>query len=264
MLTKVEIMSIDEYAIEAGRFAETLLEQREMRLAGGLYHLTQIELAYNSNRIEGSQLSEDQTRYLYETRTILGDALVDDVVETTNHFRAFDLVLASTGEGVSVNEIQELHRILKSGTRDAEREWFAVGDWKRVPNSVGGIETTAPEEVEAEMVALVSDYSRALSFEDICDFHVRFESIHPFQDGNGRVGRLIMFQQCLENNIMPFVVPDGQKAFYYRGLQRYDDTPGFLRDSFRSFQDEYFAKFAQYVPRVDVAAQQSDTAVQPD
>lgn len=241
-------MTDDEFMFDAERFSAALREQREMQLRGGLYHLNQIAMAYNSNRIEGSRLSEDQTRHLYETRSISGDALVDDVVETTNHFRAFDLMIDRVGKPVTSEHIKELHRILKSGTSDSQKEWFAVGEWKRVPNVVGNTQTTQPSEVEGAIADLLGNVPRPMDFEDICDFHVKFETIHPFQDGNGRVGRLLMFGQCLSNGIMPFIVSDRDKAFYYRGLDQYSEEPGFLRDTFRSFQDSYLASFRDYLP----------------
>lgn len=242
-------MSNEEYEIDAARFAQTLREQRSMQLKGGLYHLTQIQMAYNTNRIEGSRLSEQQTRYLYETRTITGDALVDDVVETTNHFRAFDAMLDHVGNPIAADTLKNYHRILKSGTSDSEKEWFAVGDWKQVANAVGQIETTPPDLVDEAIAHLLAKTPDRLSFAEICDFHVEFERIHPFQDGNGRVGRLVMFEQCLANDIMPFIVLDDDKAFYYRGLDQYDETPGFLTETFRKAQDDYYSRYSKFVPR---------------
>ncbi|MDR1768517.1 MAG: Fic family protein [Propionibacteriaceae bacterium] len=217
-----------------------------MRLPGGLYHLTQVALAYNSNRIEGSQLSPEQTRYIFETRTVIGDARVDDIIETSNHFRAFDRMLDNVGAELTATRIREYHAILKTGTSDAQKEWFAVGDWKRRPNVVGGRETTPPAQVGIEIDALLAAYPGPMAFEDICDFHHRFESIHPFQDGNGRVGRIVMFGQCLANAVLPFIVTDDEKLYYYRGLAQYDDEPGYLRDTFRHFQDRYVAAFARF------------------
>lgn len=220
-----------------------------MKLKGGLYHLNQIQMAYNTNRIEGSQLTEDQTRYIYETRTVLGDALVDDVVEASNHFCMFDMMLDQVGKPFTAEALKDYHRVLKTGTADAEKSWFAVGDWKRLPNVVGNqAETTPPDKVAQAIDDLLSKTPSQMGFEDICDFHHRFESIHPFQDGNGRVGRLVMFGQCLANGIMPFIVTDDEKAFYYRGLAEYDETPGFLRDTFRHFQDLYYERYRRYLP----------------
>jgi Fic family protein len=245
----------EEYPIDGGRFAQTLVEQRAMKLPGGLYQLNQIELAYNTNRIEGSQLTAEQTRFIYETRTIDGRASVDDVIETVNHFRVFDLMLDSYRSPLTSGRIREYHRILKTGTSDAEKPWFAVGDWKQIPNTVGGITTVAPEHVELAITELLGDYytaDRVMSFEDICDFHHRFESIHPFQDGNGRIGRIILFEQCLAAGIMPFIVLDEEKDFYYRGLSQYDQEPGYLRDTFRHFQDIYYAKYHEFIPAAGV------------
>jgi Fic family protein len=246
----------DEPSVDAIAFRETLLEERTMKLKGGLYHLTQIAMAYNSNRIEGSQLSADQTRYLYETQTISGDARVDDVVETTNHFRLFDRMLDAVGEPLTASRIQRYHAILKAGTSDADREWFAVGGWKRRANVVGGHDTTPPDLVATEIDALLASYPGPMTFEDITDFHHRFEAIHPFQDGNGRVGRIIMFEQSLANAIMPFVVLDDEKLYYYRGLSEYESQPGFLRETFRHFQDSYVAAFGKFAapPESDASA----------
>lgn len=253
----------EEFSIAAGRFAAALREQRAMHLPGGLYYLNQVEFAYNSNRIEGSRLTEDQTRYLYQTRTVTGDALLDDVVETANTFRLFDQMLDHVGTPITTQIMKAYHSTLKSGTEDADKEWFAVGDWKRVPNVVGARDTptTPPAEVEAAIASLLAGTPERMSFEDICDFHYRFERIHPFQDGNGRIGRILMFEQCLDNDIMPFIVLDSEKSFYYRGLDRYETEPGFLRDTFRHFQDMYDARFGDYVPRpVDSAVQQNLSA----
>jgi len=241
----------DEYAVSPARFSDTLREQRAARLKGGLYHLTQVLMAYNTNRIEGSQLSEDQTRYIYETRTISGDGVrVDDVIETVNSFDLFDMMIDHLEASVTVETLKDYHRVLKSGTSDSRRDWFVVGDWKRVPNEVGGRRTVSPEHVELAVEELIRDQAvqSQMSFEDIVDFHYRFERIHPFQDGNGRVGRTVMFQQCLQNKIMPFIVLDSQKEFYYRGLAEYEVEPGYLRDTLRTFQDRYYERFAELVP----------------
>lgn len=243
-------MVVDEYSIHAQEFLSALREQRACRLPGGLYHLTQLELAFNSNRIEGSRLSAEQTRYLFETRTVVGDALVDDVLETTNHFRAFDFMVDRVGEPITAEVLQEYHRILKTGTSDAEREWFVVGGWKRLPNEVGGRATTPPEQVGDAIDSLLARTPALMSFEDICRFHYEFERIHPFQDGNGRVGRLVMFEQCLAHGVLPFVVLDHEKAFYYRGLAEFEQQPGFLLDTMRHFQDRYYARFKDFIPTV--------------
>lgn len=229
---------------------QTLLEilQREKanKYSGGIYHKTQIEMTYNSNHIEGSRLTHDQTRYIFETNTlgIMGEAVnVDDVIETANHFRCIDLIIDKAKAVLTEKFIKELHLILKNGTSDSRQEWFAVGEYKKMPNEVGGMATTMPEDVAAEMQALLAAYSakKAKTLEDILDFHVRFERIHPFQDGNGRVGRLIMFKECLKYNIVPFIIEDNLKMFYYRGLKEWDREKGYLTDTCLTAQDRYKA-----------------------
>lgn len=222
----------------------TLREQKESKLNGGIYHRTQIDLTYNSNHIEGSRLSHDQTRYIFETNTIgiEGESIrVDDIIETTNHFRCIDLIIDQAEERLTEGLVKELHAILKSGTSDSRKEWFAVGEYKRLPNEVGGSETTAPEEVKNEMRALLKEYNakKTKSFDDILDLHQRFEAIHPFQDGNGRVGRLIMFKECLANGVVPFIITDDLKMFYYRGLQQWPRAKEYLRDTCLTVQDNY-------------------------
>lgn len=243
-----EHLVTDEYAIDSVLFAQALRTQKQMRLKGGLYHLNQIQMAFNTNRIEGSQLTEEQTRSIFETRTVSGDAPIDDVVETDNSFRAFDEMLDHVGQPISADTLKDYHRTLKAGTADSRQPWFVVGGWKSLQNAVGGIETSPPSRVERDVTDLLAATPGRMTFEDIVDFHVRFERIHPFQDGNGRVGRLVMFEQCLANDIMPFIVLDAKKAFYYRGLSEYDDEPGFLRDTFREAQDTYYAQFSEFVP----------------
>ena len=221
-----------------------LREQKEMKLKGGIYHRTQIDLTYNSNHIEGSRLTHDQTRYIFETNTIgfEGETVkVDDIVETTNHFRCIDMIIDKAEERLTEGFIKELHRILKSGTSDSLKSWFAVGDYKKIPNEVGGIETVSPENTKHEIVRLLKEYNaiKKKTFDDILDFHQRFESIHPFQDGNGRVGRLIMFKECLANGIVPFIITDELKMFYYRGLQQWPHIKEYLRDTCLAAQDEY-------------------------
>jgi len=224
---------------------ERLREERQMQLKGGLYHQTQVVFAYNTNRIEGSRLTEDQTRYIYETHTINTapneTVNVDDVIETSNHFMCFDYMLDHTLDKLSEDMVKEYHRLLKRGTSDERKDWFNVGEYKLKPNMVGDTETTPPAKTAAAMGKLLSDYSniKAVGFEDIIDFHYQFESIHPFQDGNGRVGRLIMFKECLANNVLPFIVRDEQKQFYYRGLKEYPREKGYLLDTCRTFQDQY-------------------------
>ena len=222
----------------------TLREQKEMKLKGSIYHRTQIDLTYNSNHIEGSRLTHDQTRYIFETNTIgiTDEAInVDDIVETVNHFRCIDFVIDHAEDKLSESLIKQLHLILKSGTSDSKKEWLNVGDYKRLPNEVGGIDTCPPKEVHQKMRALLSEYNaiKRKSLEDILDFHVRFEQIHPFQDGNGRVGRLIMFKECLANSIVPFIITDDLKLFYYRGLHEWGHVNGYLTDTILTAQDQY-------------------------
>ena len=221
-----------------------LREQKASRLKGGIYHRTQIDLAYNSNHIEGSRLTHDQTRYIFETNTIgITDATVnvDDIIETVNHFRCFDYVIDHAEDPISENLIKQLHLLLKAGTSDSMKEWFVVGDYKRLPNEVGGMETCSPLEVHREMKNLISNYNhcKRKTLDHILDFHVRFEQIHPFQDGNGRVGRLIMFKECLANGIVPFIITEELKLFYYRGLHEWGHINGFLTDTCLTAQDQY-------------------------
>lgn len=223
-----------------------LREERQMKVKGGIYHRTQIDLTYNSNHIEGSRLTHDQTRYIFETNTIgiEGESIrVDDIIETTNHFRCIDLIIDRAEERLSEGLIKELHAMLKSGTSDSRRDWFAVGAYKRLPNEVGGNETTAPEAVKSEMQELLKTYNakKKKAFDDILDLHQRFEAIHPFQDGNGRVGRLVMFKECLANGIVPFIITDDIKLFYYRGLQQWPMVKEYLRDTCLTAQDNYKA-----------------------
>ncbi len=225
---------------------QRLREEQEGQIKGGIYHRTQIDLTYNSNHIEGSRLTHDQTRYIFETNTIgIADEAVrvDDIVETVNHFRCIDLIISRAQERLSESLIKELHRILKSGTQDSVKSWFAVGDYKRLPNEVGGIETCAPEDVHTEMAILLKEYNAhsSKSFDDLLDFHTRFERIHPFQDGNGRVGRLILFKECLANGIVPFIITEELKMYYYRGLHNWPETSAFLRDTCLTAQDNYAA-----------------------
>lgn len=221
-----------------------LKEEKDGRVSGGIYHRTQIDLTYNSNHIEGSRLTHDQTRYIFETNTIgLTDNAVnvDDIVETTNHFRCIDLIIDRAQERLSESMVKELHKILKTGTSDSRKEWFIVGDYKKLPNEVGGRETCPPEQVHAQMRLLLSEYNakKEKTLEDIIDLHQRFELIHPFQDGNGRVGRLIMFKECLANGIVPFIITEELKLFYYRGLSEWGHINGFLTDTCLTAQDNY-------------------------
>lgn len=223
-----------------------LRQEKEAKLKGSIYHKTQIDLTYNSNHIEGSRLTHDQTRYIFETNTIgiEGESIrVDDIIETTNHFRCIDLIIDRAEERLTESLIKELHLILKSGTSDSRKDWFTVGDYKRLPNEVGGNETTAPEDVHREMQALLKEYNgkKQKSFEDIIDLHQRFESIHPFQDGNGRVGRIVMFKECLANGYVPFIITEELKMFYYRGLREWSNLRGYLLDTCLAAQDNYKA-----------------------
>ena len=223
-----------------------LRQEKEAKLKGGIYHKTQIDLTYNSNHIEGSRLTHDQTRYIFETNTIgiEGESIrVDDIIETTNHFRCIDLIIDRAEERLTESLIKELHLILKSGTSDSRKDWFTVGDYKRLPNEVGGNETTAPEDVHREIKALLKEYNgkKKKSFEDIIDLHQRFEAIHPFQDGNGRVGRLVMFKECLANGYVPFIITEELKMFYYRGLREWNNLRGYLLDTCLAAQDNYKA-----------------------
>lgn len=221
-----------------------LKEQKDMKLKGGIYHRTQIDLTYNSNRIEGSKLTQEQTRFIFETNTIGISAEsinVDDIIETNNHFRCIDLIIEKAKSKLTESFIKELHFLLKSGTSDSRKNWFNVGSYKKFPNEVGGNETCPPKEVSTKMKELLMNYhsKEQKTIEDIIDFHQKFEVIHPFQDGNGRVGRLIIFKECLANNIVPFIIDDELKLFYYRGLQQWDDIKEYLMDTCLSAQDNY-------------------------
>ena len=223
-----------------------LQEEKRTKYAGGIYHKTQIDLTYNSNHIEGSRLTHDQTRYIFETNTIgvENEVLnVDDVIETSNHFRCIDLIIDHAASTLSEHFIKKLHHILKTSTSDSRKDWFTVGEYKRLPNEVGGMQTSLPEEVADKMKALLSDYNAVpkKTLDDILDFHVRFERIHPFQDGNGRVGRLIMFKECLKYNIVPFIIEENLKLFYYRGLKEWYNEKGYLTDTCLTAQDKYKA-----------------------
>ncbi|MBD9168813.1 MAG: Fic family protein [Parabacteroides johnsonii] len=223
---------------------KTLREQKEGQVKGGIYHRVQIDLTYNSNHIEGSRLTHDQTRYIFETNTIgVTDKAVnvDDIIETANHFRAIDYIIKETDGKLTETYIKQLHLILKSGTSDERKDWFRVGNYKKLPNEVGGNDTTTPENVHKEMKALLKEYNNKKNptFEDILDFHQRFEAIHPFQDGNGRVGRLIMFRECLRNNYVPFIITDDLKIFYYNGLRNWPHIKGYLTDTCLTAQDNF-------------------------
>ena len=221
-----------------------LREQKEMRMKGGIYHRTQIDLTYNSNHIEGSRLTKEQTRYIFETNTLgitSENTRIDDIMETVNHFRCIDYVIDHATDKITETHIKQLHLILKTNTSDSHKPWFAVGDYKHLANAVGEEETTQPEEVHKKMKALLATYHaiQKIQFDDILDFHVRFERIHPFQDGNGRVGRLIMFWQCLQSNSVPFIITDDLRLFYYRGIQNWGNINGYLRDTCLTAQDNF-------------------------
>lgn len=237
------------------RLLDLLLEEKRIQLKGGLYHKTQVSLAYNSNRIEGSRLTEEQTRYIYETNTILNDGeeplKVDDILETVNHFRCFDFMLEHADEELTEELIKEFHRMIKDNTSDTKSEWFRIGDYKLRPNEVGGMQTTHPEEVKKKMETLLDEYlhKQEITFEDVIDFHQQFESIHPFQDGNGRVGRIIMFKECLKHDIIPFIIDEQHKLYYYRGLKEYKTEKGYLLDTCRSAQDAYENFIKYFFPK---------------
>lgn len=244
---------IPEDAQKPGRIArrkaeptllQILAEQKAARMTGGIYHKVQIDLTYNSNHIEGSRLTHDQTRYIFETNTIgiENEAVnVDDILETANHFRCIDMVIDKARSALTEKFIKELHAVLKTGTSDSRKDWFNVGEYKKLPNEVGGRDTTLPENVAAEMETLLETYNAlpSKSFEDIVAFHVAFERIHPFQDGNGRIGRLILFKECLKYNIVPFILEDDLKLFYYRGLKEWDQEKGYLLDTCLTAQDRF-------------------------
>ena len=229
---------------------DILQEEKTSKYSGGIYHKTQIDLTYNSNHIEGSRLTHEQTRFIFETNTIgvENEVLnVDDVIETVNHFRCIDMIIDNAKANLTEKFVKELHLVLKTGTSDARKDWFAVGDYKKLPNEVGGVETTLPEEVAVKMKELFAKYNAKenKTLEDVLEFHVDFEKIHPFQDGNGRVGRLIMFKECLKHNIVPFIIEDNLKLFYYRGLKEWNKEKGFLTDTCLTAQDRY-KKYLDY------------------
>ena len=225
---------------------DVLKAEKEGKVSGGIYHKIQIEFTYNSNHMEGSRLTHEQTRYIYETNTIGVDnesVNVDDIVETVNHFRCIDLVIENATHTLSETLIKELHQALKSGTSDSRKDWFHVGKYKKLPNEVGGRETTLPEYVEKEMKKLLTDYhkTKEKTFSDLIEFHVKFERIHPFQDGNGRVGRLILLKECLKYNMVPFIIDEKLKLYYYRGLHEWEQEQGYLIDTCLAAQDRFQA-----------------------
>lgn len=231
--------------LKASPLLKALREQKDGKVKGGIYHRVQIDLTYNSNHIEGSKLTKDQTRMIFETRTIMpqeGSVVrVDDIIETVNHFRCVDYIIDHASDPLTEGFIKQLHKILKSGTADSAKGWFAVGEYKKLPNEVGGMETSSPESVAGDMKDLLSWYrhQRKKDEELIIEFHQRFESIHPFQDGNGRVGRLVMFKECLANNIVPFIIDEDLRFFYYRGLREWPHVKGYLVDTCLAAQDKF-------------------------
>lgn len=245
----------DEFDISKINILNVLREQKEIGLKGNLYHNTQIKFAYNTNHIEGSTLTEDQTRYIYETNSILFEgntvASIDDIFETTNHFKLVDYMLDITNEPLTEEMIKEFHKILKEATSDSRLSWFNVGDYKKVSNEAGGMKTSSPKDVSKHMAKLMEWYNSLedISIKEIVEFHVRFEKIHPFQDGNGRVGRIIMFKECLKHNIIPFIILDQDKLFYYRGLKEYlvNKEKGYLTDTCLNAQDQYVKMIEYYL-----------------
>lgn len=240
----------NKHSDEPKTLIEFLKTEKQGKVKGGIYHKVQIDLTYNSNHMEGNRLTHDQTRYIFETNTIgvEKDVLnVDDIVETANHFKCIDMVIDEVNKPLSEVFIKQLHRTLKSGTSDSRKDWFAVGEYKKLPNEVGGISTVAPEEVDEKMKLLISSYNKQKekTFRDIIEFHYKFEAIHPFQDGNGRVGRLILFKECLKNNIVPFIIDEELKLFYYRGLKEWKQEQGYLTDTCLAAQDK-FKKYLDY------------------
>ena len=223
---------------------EILSQEKKSKLPGGIYHKVQIELTYNSNHIEGNRLTHDQTRYIFETNTIgidKGSVNVDDIVETVNHFKCIDMIIENAKKPITETLIKELHRTLKNGTMDARQDWYAVGDYKRLPNTVGDMFTTQPEKVTQKMKELLFEYNakKGKTFDDLLDFHYKFECIHPFQDGNGRIGRLLLFKECLKYNIVPFIIDEELKIFYYRGLKEWMNEHAYLRDTCLMAQDKF-------------------------
>lgn len=218
--------------------------EKKSKLSGGIYHKVQIELTYNSNHIEGSCLTHDETRYIFETNTIGIDKKtinVDDIIETVNHFKCIDMIIDNANKNISEKLIKNLHKILKNSTSDSRKDWFAVGEYKKLPNTVGDILTAQPDEVEKKIKKLITQYNakKTKSLDDLLDFHYKFECIHPFQDGNGRIGRLLLFKECLKYNIVPFIIDEHLKLFYYRGLKEWENERGFLRETCLMAQDKF-------------------------
>ncbi len=237
--------------IKVSPLLAALREQKETKLKGGIYHRTQIDLTYNSNHIEGSRLTKEQTRYIFETNTLgitTESTRIDDILETVNHFRCVDYVIDHATDKITEAHIKQLHLLLKTNTSDSQKSWFAVGDYKRLANAIGEEETAQPKEVHRQMKSLLAEYNakKQIKFDDLLDFHVRFERVHPFQDGNGRVGRLLLFWQCLQTNIVPFIITEDLRLFYYRGIQNWGKINGYLRDTCLTAQDNFKALLEYY------------------
>lgn len=243
----------EKFDIAKVNILDALREQKEMGLKGNLYHNTQIIFAYNTNHIEGSKLTEEQTRYIFETNTILFEkqtvANVDDILETLNHFKLVDYMLDIADKNLTEGMIKEFHKILKKGTSDSRKKWFNVGEYKKLANEIGNMKTSLPKNVEKDMIKLMEWYNsfKKVTIKEIVEFHYRFEKIHPFQDGNGRIGRIIMFKECLKNNIVPFIILDKDKLFYYRGLKEYKSEKGYLIDTVLNGQDQYIRLIEYYL-----------------
>ena len=255
-ITVDELINDEEkFDISKINVLEVLREQKEMGLKGNLYHNTQIIFAYNTNHIEGSKLTEDQTRYIYETNTILFEeetiASVDDILETANHFKLVDYMLDVANESLTEEMIKKFHKILKEGTIDSRKDWFNVGEYKKLANEAGAMSTSSPKQTPKDMQKLMQWYNSLpeVTIQDMIEFHARFEKIHPFQDGNGRIGRMIMFKECLKNNIIPFIILDKDKLFYYRGLKEYQNKTekGYLIDTCLNAQDQYTKMIEYYL-----------------
>ncbi|CDA16839.1 putative uncharacterized protein [Clostridium sp. CAG:571] len=243
----------DKFDISKINVLDILREQKEMKLKGNLYHRTQVSFAYNTNHIEGSKLTEDQTRYIYETNTLLTEkesiTNLDDIIETANHFKLVDYMLDVADKELTEEMIKEFHKILKEGTSDSRKDWFNVGEYKKLANEAGNMKTSLPKNVQKDMVKLMQWYNslEKITIENIIEFHYRFECIHPFQDGNGRVGRIIVFKECLKNNIVPFIILDKDKLFYYRGIKEYKNEKGYLIDTCLNAQDQYKEMIKYYL-----------------
>ena len=243
----------DKFDISKINVLDILREQKEMKLKGNLYHRTQVSFAYNTNHIEGSKLTEDQTRYIYETNTLLTEkesiTNLDDIIETANHFKLVDYMLDVADKELTEEMIKEFHKILKEGTSDSRKDWFNVGEYKKLANEAGNMKTSLPKNVQKDMVKLMQWYNslEKITIENIIEFHYRFECIHPFQDGNCRVGRIIVFKECLKNNIVPFIILDKDKLFYYRGIKEYKNEKGYLIDTCLNAQDQYKEMIKYYL-----------------